>query len=272
MLNLFKIFFSKFLLLFKLRIVNSSVDIYSDDPFFIVSKFLDREKVNLIIDGGASIGETSQRFSNLFPNASIHAFEPFPDFYSLLKKKAKLNDKIIPYPLGLGKNDGDVIFHVNKSTGTNSILASNTKSKEIYGELLQVDHQIKIPLTRLDDIFDINDNKSIDILKLDLQGTELDALIGASQLLDHGKINAILCEVMFVPSYDHQPSWVELVTFIEKNNLSLFNIYQRHFYKGQLIQADLLFMRNELLSATEQKRSELFHNYSEIIKSQNYDS
>lgn len=238
----------------------------SDDPFFILSKFLDREKVNLIIDGGASIGETSQRFSNLFPNASIHAFEPFPDFYSLLKKKAKLNDKIIPYPLGLGKNDGDVIFHVNKSSGTNSILASNTKSKEIYGELLQVDHQIKILLTRLDDIFDINDNKSIDILKLDLQGTELDALIGASQLLDHGKINAILCEVMFVPSYDHQPSWVELVTFIEKNNLSLFNIYQRHFYKGQLIQADLLFMRNELLSATELKRSELFHNYSEIIK------
>ena len=272
MLSLCKFITKRIVSSFKYEFRNKEVFKISDDPFFILSKFLDREQVNIIIDGGASIGETTQRFSKLFPNALIHAFEPFPDFYSLLKKKAKLNDKIIPYPLGLGKNDSDVIFHVNKSNGTNSILASNARSKEIYGELMQVDHKIKIPITRLDDIFDINDNKSIDILKLDLQGTELDALIGASQLLIRGKINAILCEVMFVPSYDHQPPWVELVTFIEKNNLSLFNIYQRHFYKGQLIQADLLFMRNELLSATEHKRSELFHNYSEIIKSQNYDS
>ena len=55
MLKLFRAFFTKFLLLFKLRIVNSSEDIYSDDPFFILSKFLDREQVNIIIDGGRTI-------------------------------------------------------------------------------------------------------------------------------------------------------------------------------------------------------------------------
>ena len=49
----------------------------SDDPIEIVQRLLGKENVRLIIDGGASIGDTSNAFSRYFPYASIHAFEPF---------------------------------------------------------------------------------------------------------------------------------------------------------------------------------------------------
>ena len=210
--------------------------------------------------------ETTQRLSRLFPNALIHAFEPFPDFHKDLQNKAKLNSNITTYPFGLGKCEDKVFFNVNKSQGTNSILKSNHRSKEIYGEQMSIEKEIQIPINSLDNLFNFTDNQCIDILKLDLQGYELDALIGATKLLEKGQIKVILCEVMFEAAYENQPSWIELVSLIEKHDLTLFNLYQRHYYQGRLIQADILFLRNDLLQNTEHKRNKAFHNFSEILR------
>ena len=78
-------------LFFNFEIRNKNLFKYSDYPFIILSKVLDASKIKLVIDGGASIGDTSQRLSLLFPNAVVHAFEPFPDFHQELQNKANLN-------------------------------------------------------------------------------------------------------------------------------------------------------------------------------------
>jgi FkbM family methyltransferase len=251
---------------FNLKVSICVNDENSDDPFIILSKVLDAPKTKLVIDGGASIGETTQRLSALFPKALVHAFEPFPDFHQELQNKANLNPKIIAHHLGLGKCEDKVFFNVNKSQGTNSILKSNNRSKEIYGEQMSIEKEIQIPINSVDNLFSFIDNQCIDILKLDLQGYELDALIGATKLLEKGQIKVILCEVMFEAAYENQPSWIELVSLVEKHDLSLFNLYQRHYYQGRLIQADLLFMRNDLLQNTQHKRNKAFHNFSEILR------
>ena len=253
-------------LFFNFEIRNKNLFKYSDDPFIILSKVLDAPKIKLVIDGGASIGDTSQRLSLLFPNAVVHAFEPFPDFHQELQNKANLNSKIIAHLLGLGKSEDKVIFNVNKSQGTNSILKSNHRSKEIYGELMSIEKEIQIPINSLDNLFNFENNQCIDILKLDLQGYEFDALIGATKLLEKGQIKAILCEVMFEPSYENQPGWIEIVSFIEKYDLSLFNLYQRHYFQGRLTQADIIFLRKDLLQESQYRRNNAFHNHSEIIK------
>ena len=256
----------KILSFFNLKVSKFINDECSDDPFIILSKVLDPPQIKLVIDGGASIGDTSQRLSVLFPNAVVHAFEPFPDLHQELQNKTNLNAKIIAHLLGLGKSEDKVIFNINKSQGTNSILKSNNRSKEIYGEQMSIEKEILIPINSLDNLFDCHENQCIDILKLDLQGYELDALIGATNLLEKGQIKAILCEVMFEPSYENQPSWIEIVSFIEKYELSLFNLYQKHYYQGRLTQADMIFLRKDLLQESQYRRKNTFHNYSEIIK------
>ena len=256
----------KILSFFNLKVTICVNDENSDDPFIILSKVLDAPKIKLVVDGGASIGETTQRLSALFPNALIHAFEPYPDSFNDLQKKVKFNSNIATYPVGLGKCEDKVFFNINKSQGTNSILKSNNRSKEIYGEQMSIEKEIQIPINSLDNLFNFEDNQCIDILKLDLQGYELDALIGATKLLEKSQIKVILCEVMFEAAYENQPSWIELVSLIEKHDLSLFNLYQRHYYQGRLIQADLLFMRNDLLQNTQDKRNKAFHNFSEILR------
>ena len=149
--------------------------------------------------------------------------------------------------------------------GTNSILATDNKSEEIYGDLLQTQEIKQITLTSLDKWFESNSHSCVDILKLDLQGSEINALKGAKKLLEKNKIKIILCEIMFVEIYKNQSKWTELVSMLEKYNLKLFNFYQKHFHNGQITQTDALFIHSTILEYTKLERFNTFYKNSEII-------
>ena len=61
----------------------------SNNPIWVVSKILDVDKVNIIVDAGASIGDITLNLTEVFPNSVIHAFEPFPEFFKILNIKLK---------------------------------------------------------------------------------------------------------------------------------------------------------------------------------------
>ena len=61
----------------------------SNDPIWVASKILDVNKVNIIVDAGASISDITLNLTEVFPNSVIHAFEPFPEF---LKLRWKIRD------------------------------------------------------------------------------------------------------------------------------------------------------------------------------------
>lgn len=237
----------------------------SDDPYQIISKIINPNDVYTIIDGGASIGNTSQKLSELFPQAIVHAFEPFPEFIKVLRDKERENSRIKVYPIGLGMSDCKVKLHINKSLGTNSILATGNKSNKIYGDLLQTQETKQITLTSLDEWFKCNCYSSIDILKLDLQGSEINALKGAKKLLEKNEIKIILCEIMFVEIYQDQAKWTELIAMLEKYNLKLFNLYQCHYHHGKLLQADALFFHSSIIEIVEENSKDHLMPHSKYL-------
>jgi len=268
MLKGIRSFLRKIFLISNYELRSKKIYEMSDDPMFVLSKILEPQKVNIIIDGGASIGETSQSFSKLFPNALVHAFEPFPAFLNALNKKADLNQNIKVHPLALGKNNCTTPFNVNQSEGTNSLLKPNENATEIYGSLLKTKSIIDVQVIKLDDWFKSSESQMIDILKLDLQGGELDALKGAKNLFEKGLIKTVLCEFMFKKTYQDQAGWIELVSYIENSGFQLFNLYQAQHYKGQIIQSDLLFIHPSILEISKKKRTNNWHNYSNILISE----
>ncbi len=56
-------------------------------------------------------------------------------------------------------------------------------------------------------------NEIIDLLKLDLQDGEYNAMQGAESLLTHNRIKFIICEVMFEKSYKKQRNGSKLLKF-----------------------------------------------------------
>ena len=238
----------------------------SDDPFLILQRLLGEHKVTVIVDGGASIGDTSERFCNLFPEAVVHAFEPYPPFQEFIRRKSLENPRIKLAPFALAETSGDVVMHVNQSEGTNSLLKPDIEGKgSIYGELLKGKGTVKVKVTSLDDWMRNARIPKVDVLKLDIQGLELEALRGAGESLGNGQVMSIVCEIMFNKCYQEQASWAELVTEIMGHGFALYNFFDHQYANGQLCQTDGLFFHESILESVLEEGAGHFHSYSNLL-------
>ena len=264
MLKYVKSIISKLLNFFGYDLVHKKTIDNSDDPFEILRKIVDCNAIKIIVDAGASIGDTSEKFSSYFTQATVYAFEPYPPFLSILVEKAEKNKNIIVEPFAIGKKCEKNFLNVNNCEDTNSLFEPREETFNVYGPLLSKSGKIEVEIKTIDLWSKEKNVQEIDILKLDLQGGELDALKGAKELFSSARIKIVLCEVMFNKCYKNQSNWTEVVSYIENFNLQLFNIYQPFFQHGRLIQADLIFIAKEFLF--ENEFSDNFHAYSKLLK------
>ena len=231
----------------------------------MLSLILESDSINTIIDGGASIGDISQKLSYMFPCSTVYAIEPYPAFHTNLEKIASENKKIQAVKIALSDKNGSEVLKINKSEGTNSLLKSSEEGSAIYGDLLKTIGEIEVKSQMLDTFLDENSIEQVDLLKLDLQGSELPALTGASKALTEGKIKCVLCEIMFQPQYESQPSASTILhELMENHDFTLFNFYQPHHHHGYLCQTDALFLHSSIHRSAKEKSHLAFHPYSAL--------
>ncbi len=235
----------------------------SDDPIQVVSNIFDTNEVKLIVDGGASIGDTSKIFSETFPNSVVHAFEPFTKSYKVLKENCENHKRIIPSSFALSNTSKFENLKINESEGTNSLLDTECPKNHPYYNLLETKETIRVESKSLDVLFP---NETIDLLKLDLQGGEYDALQGAENLLTQNRIKCIICEVMFQKSYKNQRNGSELLLFLEKNGFRIFNFYQNHFHHGKLLQSDVILYHYKMSDKVELFQKKNFIPFSNFLR------
>ena len=98
----------------------------SKDAFEIQKRLVGTDqKETVIFDIGAYDGKVSLNYNNLFPNSTIHSFEPFPSSFVLLKENTAGYQNIKVYNKGIGADIGVSKFHSNHAAPTNSILATH---------------------------------------------------------------------------------------------------------------------------------------------------
>jgi Methyltransferase FkbM domain len=111
---------------------------------------------------------------------------------------------------------------------------------------------ISVPTITIDE-FRAKHNIAVpDILKLDIQGMELEAPRGAEKTLSSaaGGVSLIFSEVTFVPRYEGGVLFDELSTYLRERGFTLFNIYEMHSADvGQLRFGDAIFIANRLRSS-----------------------
>jgi FkbM family methyltransferase len=237
----------------------------ADDPYHALPLLLDSKEVTTIIDAGASIGDISLKLANLFPLATVHAIEPYPPFHERLESIAAKNERIRAEKLALSDKNGSKFLQINKSEGTNSLLKSNEDGKKIYGDQLATTGKIKVKSQTLDYFIHEHAIEQVDLLKIDLQGSELPALLGASKALSKGTIKCILCEIMFHPSYESQSSAAAILhDLTEKHDYHSFNLYQPHYHHGYLLQTDALLFHSSIHSVAMKKARLAFYPHSAI--------
>jgi FkbM family methyltransferase len=154
------------------------------------------------LDIGSNIGFYTNSIAILNQAISIHAFEPNPDVYTSLLSNLDLNGlgeaRIVAHNIGVSDcSVDDALFFVPKYTGTGGGSLKDLHPEE--GDAAQK----SVSLRRLDEV-DID--SAVDLIKIDVEGAELAALTGATNLIvrDHPTIVAELLRKWMKP-FDSKP-------------------------------------------------------------------
>lgn len=218
-------------------------------PFEVEKKIFGDNKI-LIFDIGAYDGRSAIEYIKEFPKAKIFSFEPTKKSFEKLKRNFGENKSITIFNTAFSDFKGETDFHINSSGLTNSLLklSDTAINNEIYN--LKEETTEKVTVTTLDSFTKEMNIDKINILKIDVQGAELNVLKGAESLLKNKKIDALFVEVEFLKLYADQPLFHDISSFLYQNDYHLYSLYNITYSKeGQMVYGDALFLSSEILDS-----------------------
>lgn len=190
-----------------------------------------------IHDIGASVGTWTLLAKAIFPAASIEAFEPLNAHVEEFERRTNILSGVRLHRTALGTSVGGAVMNVTSFSDASSLLPL---VENMHGSL-QVSRHEPVQIQRLDDL--VRDGVVLppDLIKLDVQGYELEVLNGALQTLECAR--AVIAEVSFVEHYRGQGLFHDIVSFLGDRKFRLCAFSAGTLVGRPLAQADALFMR-----------------------------
>ncbi len=195
-------------------------------------------KVGSLLDVGANRGQFSLLVRHHFPDARIHAFEPLESEGRILQ--SVVSNPLEYHPVALGASAGQATFYVTSRSDSSSLLRPGADQETASGVTLK--SSITVRVARLADALDLATLPKPILMKIDVQGGELDVLKGAGDTL--AMVDAIYVEVSFVELYERQPLASEITAYLHTHGFGLRGVYNHFFAAGVgPTQADFLYVR-----------------------------
>ncbi len=198
--------------------------------------------LNTIIDVGAAEGAYTKAARFVFPEATIHAFEAIPESLERLRVWVGRDSKLHLYPFALGAEEKPMTFYRNEFSFSSSLLPMLERHKEVF-PFTRNEHVVTVNCKRLDRFTELVIEKPA-LLKIDVQGSELDVLRGAEKLLKD--FDAVQLEVSFESFYQGQASYDDVLSYMKKMGFGSFVQVDPQYSKTKppkLYYCDLVFLR-----------------------------
>jgi FkbM family methyltransferase len=198
-------------------------------------------EANSLLDVGANKGQFSIAFRRFRPNASIIAFEPLPEVADVYDTVFRRDEHARLQRVALADREGSAQFHVADRTDSSSLLRPGKGQERAFG--VRSDRMIDVPVDRLDERVDIGSLARPILMKVDVQGGELDVFRGCKTLED---VDFVYVELSFVELYDGQPLFREVMDYLVNRNFVVAGIFNQ-VATAQFgpTQVDVLFKRGQ---------------------------
>ena len=177
-----------------------------------IAPFLPKNPV--IVEAGAHTGKDTLRLKKYWPESTIHTFEPIPELYEQLVEKTKDVSNVFCYQQALSDETGTSQMHIStgRTSACSSLLPPHSSLTQERPDII-FQNTISVHTTTLHAWAEKQNITHIDFLWLDLQGAELQALQGATQLLT--TVKAIHSEINEAERYIGGTLYSELKNFLE---------------------------------------------------------
>ena len=191
----------------------------------------------VIYDIGANKGEWTSAIKPVFDDATFYLFEGCSD-----NNKYNINNPNY-YNVLLGRETKDVDFYCLKE----GIGYSNT-GNSIYLELSNVFsgnnfYSVKQKIVPLDEYIKTQNIPYPDLIKIDVQGAELDVLEGGQKCLEHSTM--VLLEVSIHRYNKDAPLMADVIKYMDAHDFEPVDILETHMIKGYTAQIDILFTKKK---------------------------
>lgn len=191
-----------------------------------------------LIDVGAYKGQFSLVARHLFPGIEIHAFEPLESHRRILA--SLVAPPLTIHATALGSYSGRATFYVTSPSHSSSLLKPGDGQLAAYN--VSLENTSALPVSRLGDVLDLSTLARPILMKVDVQGAELEIFRGIGD--DIRVIDTIYCEVSFVPLYQDQPLINDIVAFLAEKGFFVRGMFNQSVTdEFGPTQADVLFQR-----------------------------
>lgn len=169
---------------------NKNYDIHSNGEVTIIKKLTQGDSP-VVIDGGANVGGYSLAVCTVKPKANVYAFEPVAGTFKQLQENVKHCPNVTVVQKGLYKENKEHEIHLFPSTTHSSLY-------DIKGWKHTSEKTETIVLTAGDSFLESHNLPNVDLLKIDIEGAEYDAIKGFEKSLQAGKIRAVQFEYGYI--------------------------------------------------------------------------
>ncbi len=208
---------------------------------------------DVIFDVGANVGTFAVYVNKILNKAvDLHSFEPIPDVFEVLKLNSThfCSERTIPHAFGLAEETKTVTFFYFPDISIWSSMYPRydemmesklmkawfsrlaAPTKEILLKNLQTPVELSCQVKRLSEVMHDHDLQRIDLLKLDVEKSELGVLLGIDDQ-DWPKIKQIVGEV-----HDFEDNLPRMKALLETHGFSNILFHQDRAVKG----TDVLFL------------------------------
>ena len=210
-----------------------------------VQALLSFNRINTIFDVGAHVGQYARKIRSEGYKGKIVSFEPLSDAYSqLLLNSSKDPDWTVAPRAVIGDEDGEIDINISENSLSSSIMPMLQSHIDAHPSSRYLATE-KAAMSRLDTIAShyLSTTTSA-YLKIDTQGAESKVLDGARQTL--ARIKGIQIELSFVPLYEGQPLFLDIVNRLLDLGFDIHGILPMFIDQksGRLLQADGIFFRH----------------------------
>ncbi len=191
-----------------------------------IQERFDISEIKTILDIGSLNGIESVKFTEQIKDCVVHTFEPNIESYNNVLISTEGIPNIHVHNIAASNFNGKSDFYITyDNMGGSSLLEPNIIQKT--GPTIS---KTEVDVIRLDEWCPKNNISSVDMLWMDVQGSELNILTGMGDLLNN--VKAIYVECSMIPYYKGAAHKDEVIRHLSQYNFELISETHHDNFEG----------------------------------------
>jgi FkbM family methyltransferase len=225
------------------------------DPFLVLALFkgaaagtehrlvLQGLSFDFIADVGANRGQFTLIARKVFPLAKIHSFEPLAESVLIFKRIFDRDPNVTLHICAIGREKTTATIHVTKDDDSSSLLPITKLQSGMFPGATEKETR-QVTVLPLKQALGSTSIPPASLLKIDVQGFELEVLIGCEDILN--RFSHLYIECSFIELYEGQALAHQIIAWLEQRDFILHSVHNMYYQKnGMALQGDFLFTQRK---------------------------